>query len=316
MRVMTTTLTARSPEDLLAMVPVVFGFVPTDSIAMLTFGADRTFHARVDLPPLDEPVDEVVGSLCAPALRHGVRRVVFVLYAGSPLPAERVGRRLVRAFRSAGIEVVDVIRADGRRWFPMLHGRRSAGPGGTAYDVSSHPFAARAVVEGLVTHRSRAELAESLETDDARVALVAAADEGERAASDDPLWVRASTTRHATAGTVPSDAEASRLLRAVAPAPDALAAACTGVSRPAAPGHVALWTDLVRRAPEERLPAAASVLGLMAWLAGHGALAWCAVDRATALDPDHGLAGVVGELLMGAVPPTAWDEMQVMPDPA
>ena len=313
---MTTTLTARNPEDLLAMVPVVFGFVPTDSIAMLTFGAEQTFHARVDLPPPGEPTEEVVESLRDPAARHGVRRVVFVLYADDALPAERVCRRLVRAFRASGIEVVDVIRADGRRWFPMLRGRRATCGSGTAYDVSGHPFAAQAVLDGQVTHRSRTELAGSLETDGARAAGVVVAGGSDHPSDDDPLWVRATTVRHAAAGTVPSDAEAARLLRAVHTEPDALAAACTGVSRAAAAGHVALWTDLVRRAPEERLPTAASVLALMAWLTGHGALAWCAVDRATALDPDHELAGVVGDLLMGAVPPTTWDEMRAMPDPA
>ena len=36
--------------------------------------------------------------------------------------------------------------------------------------------------------------------------------------------------------------------------------------------------------------APAAVLGLAAWLAGHGALAWCAVDRCQAVDPDNSLA--------------------------
>ena len=45
-----TTLTARTPEDILAVVPVVLGFEPTESLVMLTFGSDPPFHARVDLP--------------------------------------------------------------------------------------------------------------------------------------------------------------------------------------------------------------------------------------------------------------------------
>jgi len=32
------TLTASTPEDVLAAVPVVLGFEPRDSVAMLTFG--------------------------------------------------------------------------------------------------------------------------------------------------------------------------------------------------------------------------------------------------------------------------------------
>ncbi len=45
-----TTLTARCPEDVLALVPVLLGFLPSESVVMLTFGAAQAFHARVDRP--------------------------------------------------------------------------------------------------------------------------------------------------------------------------------------------------------------------------------------------------------------------------
>jgi hypothetical protein len=54
-----TTLTARTPEDVLAVVPVVLGFEPTESLVMLTFGSDPPFHARVDLPERDEAVADI-----------------------------------------------------------------------------------------------------------------------------------------------------------------------------------------------------------------------------------------------------------------
>ena len=41
---------ARTPEDVLATVPLVLGFEPEDSLVLLTFGAAHPFHARVDLP--------------------------------------------------------------------------------------------------------------------------------------------------------------------------------------------------------------------------------------------------------------------------
>ena len=58
---------ARSPEDVLAVVPVVLGFVPADSVVMLTFGASQPFHARVDLPPSRAEIPEVVEALAARA---------------------------------------------------------------------------------------------------------------------------------------------------------------------------------------------------------------------------------------------------------
>lgn len=300
---MTTHFTARSPEDLLAVVPAVLGFVPHDSVVMLTFGARHPFHARVDLPPL-ESASEVVALLRDPAVHHQVRRVVLVLYAEQPRPAEQVGRVLVRGFRDAGIEVVDLIRADGRRWFPLLRGRQGR-EAGVPYDVSAHPFAAQTVLDGRVTHASRGELAATLVPEADRVARVAAAVLPGQVT--DPAWVRAAVRRLAGSGDPASDEEAARLLTAIGDDVDCRDAAWAGLDRSGVQAHVALWTDLLRRAPDDLAGPAAAVLGLVAWLAGHGALAWCAVDRAEALVPDHTLSALVADLLTAAVPPSAWE---------
>ena len=76
------------------------------------------------------------------------------------------------------------------------------------------------------------------------------------------------------------------------------------MGRDTARDHVAFWTDLVRRSPADLLPAPAALLGFAAWLAGHGALAWCAVDACQEADPDYGLADILSQLLAHAVPPT------------
>ena len=48
--------------------------------------------------------------------------------------------------------------------------------------------------------------------------------------------------------------------------------------------------------------------GYASWLAGHVALAWCALDRCLAVEPDHDLAGQVAGLHVHAVPPHVWEE--------
>jgi hypothetical protein len=73
--------------------------------------------------------------------------------------------------------------------------------------------------------------------------------------------------------------------------------------------HVALWRDVVRRAPAGLVAAPASLLGFAAWLSGHGALAWCAVERAQDDDPGYGLAGLLSTALAGGVPPSAWEPL-------
>ena len=51
------------------------------------------------------------------------------------------------------------------------------------------------------------------------------------------------------------------------------------MNRGNAGSHVALWTDMTKRAPDEVRAAPASMLGFASWLSGHGALAWCALDQ-------------------------------------
>ena len=321
-----TTLVARSPQDLLAVVPVVLGFVPQDSVVMLTFGARSAFHARIDLPP-PEQAGEAVEALLEPARRHRVRRVVFLLYTEDARRAERVCRALVTDFERAGVEVVEALRADGRRWFALLPGRHGVPEWGVPYDVSAHPFAVQAVVDGRVTHDSRAALAASLAPDPARVAALASTvAEGRSDGWAEPTrgaaeagWVRAMVSRHVAAGTVPDDAEAARLLA------DLRVVALRDVAwsllvRETARDHVGFWTDLVRRCPADLAAAPTALLGFAAWLAGHGALAWCAVDACLEADPDYGLADILSQLLAHAVPPAEWEhEMgwaDVFDDPA
>src|SRR3954451_2754813 len=99
-RTMTTTLTARGPEDLLAAVPVVLGFRPEDSLVMLTFGATRSFHARLDLPETadDEALAEIVDALLPPSRTHAVEHVAFVVYSADSVFASRLAATLVPAF--------------------------------------------------------------------------------------------------------------------------------------------------------------------------------------------------------------------------
>jgi hypothetical protein len=305
-----TTLRARTPEDLLAAVPCILGFRPADSVVMLTFGRPgQAFHARVDLPgdPADHPA--AVAVLLDPVLRHGLERVAFVLYTRDPVPAELLADELASDFAEAGVEVVEVLRADGERWFPLSPWHGPGDEGGRPYDDRTHRFLAQSVLEGRVTHESREELADSLVgTDLASIEAVARA--ARQAADDHPShaaerhWV-GSAVRRVLAGDRLDDTEVGRLL-----------VACTKVElrdeawllmdRASAAAHVELWRDVVRRSPTDLLAAPAALLAFAAWLSGHGALAWCALDRCAEADPGYRMAGLVAGALEQALPPTAW----------
>ena len=99
--------------------------------------------------------------------------------------------------------------------------------------------------------------------------------------------------------------EAARLLLLVALV-DLRDVAWAEMSRADADRHVDLWRDLLRRCPRDLVPAAASLLAFAAWLDGHGALAWCALDRCLDVDPEYSMAACIGPLLEAAVPPSVW----------
>jgi len=290
-----TVLTFRTPEDVLAAVPVLLGFEPSDSVVMLTFGGRETFHARIDLPPPTE-VDVGIDLLLDPALAHGVTQVLLVVYTDRPRYGARLIDRFGTAFLEAGIRVATTLRSDGRRWY-----RGGRGPG-VRYDVSAHPFVVRAVLEGQVVTGSRDELAARLRATAGVAAVEAALAE---VPPYDALEVAACSWRALEAGRF-DDTDLAGVLQGVVD----LAvrdAAWAGVTREDAAAHVSLWSDAVQRSPDRLVGGPAAILALSCWLAGNGALAWCAIDRCVEADPDNSLARLVGDLLTRAVPPSSWD---------
>lgn len=297
---------SRTPEDVLATVPLVLGFEPARSLVMLTFGAARPFHARVDLPRDPDALPDLVEVLREPALRHGVARVLLVGYDADGSWTGRVLRTVAAGMGAAGIEVVACLRAHRGRWWPVgpVAAPSEQGPG-RAYDAAAHRFRARSVVEGRVTLPDRAALAAGLAPhpggpDPGLVDALA------RAVPPSVRTVDALVGALLRSGERPDEDEVATLLLAAAEG-RLREPVQRRLTRASAAGLVDLWSEVVRRAPDDRVADAAGLLALCAWVSGHGALAWCAVDRAREVAPGHGLAGLVATLLEAAVPPQEWE---------
>jgi hypothetical protein len=320
------TYTVRTPEDLLALVPVVLGFVPHESVTLVTFSGPAgsgPFHARIDLPhaelgtdAYDDELDDLVEALVAPVLMHGAGRVAVLVHARSRMEAAIVSRALLTALadQAPEVEVVEALHADGVRWRPLLPGRPAWAYRGVEYDVSAHPLLAQSVLDGRVTHGSREELAATLMPDDDGVRAVeaAAADRATVPVDSDSgvaerAWARATVLAAVREGRRLDDEDAARLLLGMLD-PLVRDAAWAPMTRAAAREHVELWRDLVQRSPRALRAAPAALLGFAAWLHGDGALAWCAVERCREVAPGYGLAAHVATVLEGAVPPRVWDE--------
>lgn len=324
-------MTVRAPEDLLAVAPVVLGFTPTDSLVLLTFGPG-SFHARVDLPPPDDPAARtaLVEALVAPARHHGVRRAAVLVYTDDRRLARTVSRELDAGLSRVGVEVLDCLRADGGRWWPAHGSRRGVPEWGVPYDAESHPFAAAAVLDGRVTLPSREALAATLAPIPAEVAAVAdeallltpPGPEDTRWWSHERRWAADLVLTHLQRRSVPTTAELARLVVGLGSL--GLRDAVWAMTPPAdraeeARGAADFWTEVVRRCPGRWRAPAAALLAYTAWNSGNGALAWCAVDVAQSDDPTHTLSGLVADLLLSAVRPGSFDPalafLDVLADP-
>jgi len=322
---MTTTRTVRAtgPADLLALVPSVLGFHPEDSLVVLTIGdARQPFHARVDLPTDAEEVHQLAAHLGGVAERGAVGRVAVVVYSDDGCLTRAVVDALDHELLRVGTELVCAVRADGERWWVLdVVGEE----GGTPYDVSSHPLMAQAVLDGTVVLSSRGELAETLvgkdpqETEEVTaladgaldlIAAQASAPLGPAAARHqlavEARWVGERVQRFLEDGERLDASDVARLLVAMAVSPEVRDAAWAGMARENAARHVDLWRDVVRRTPLDLRAAPAALLGFSAWLCGHGALAWCAVESAHEADPGYGPAQVLERILAAGMPPSSW----------
>ncbi len=246
--------------------------------------------------------------------------MVLLFFSDDEARTLPVWRALRDRFASRQVDVLEALRADGRRWYPLVGGDRTIRAIGVAYDLEAHPFLAEAVFSGRVTRSSRDDVEASLDPDPARVeavegfavelarsrACLDALETPVAAVVAEGAWAHALVERHVVDGSTCSDAEAARLLWGMQQI-RVRDAAWSALRRDRARPTVAFWADVVRRSPTWLLAAPATQLGWAAWQAGDGALAWCAIDRALDVDPDYTLATLLAEALTRAIPPSTWD---------
>lgn len=298
-------LTIRSPEDLLACLPLVLGFVPERSVVMLSLTTPHGPHARADLVPPEE-VEHLGDSLAAAARGNGVDRVALAILDDDLDGADLVAQGLMRAFRTAQVDVAALVAADGTRW-------RSLGPGASGvpqtYDALHHPLVLREIVEGRVVHRTREDVRAQLGPDPVRAREVAEARRGApTSGSDGPEWVEEFLTDKVGVRVALSPTEVARLLDAVDD-PDNRDAAWCWVAKDDARKHLELWLEVVRSCAMEEAGPAASLLAFHAWLVGEGALAWCAIEHAEESGGTT-LSVLVSDLLERAAPPMMWTPLR------
>lgn len=317
-----------SPADLLALVPHLLGFYPSDSLVVLGLRGKRhkvEVGFRYDLPGPDsgaaaEIAEHAVGVLA----RQHIRTAILVGY-GSAEQVTPVADALVTAMRRSGVTVRERLRAQGGRyWSALCADPACCPPEGAPFDPGSHPTAARLAAAGMNAYPDRAALARTLEPAPDSAAAIrratnlaltefdelirTASQTGEardlRAVDAARAKVRAAIRRSRAGESVSGADELAALAVAMADlrVRDDAWARMEPEHRNA---HRRLWTAVVTSAAAEFVPAPASLLAFTAWQAGEGALASVAVERALAADPEYSMAWLVSDAMHAGLPPSA-----------
>jgi Domain of unknown function (DUF4192) len=318
-----------TPDAVLAVIPHMLGFYPSRSLVVLGLGPRQrvVLTFRYDLPdPADcDIADDIAAHASSVLGRERISGVLLVGYGPAELVAPVVAST-ARCLMGSGVDVHEVLRAEYGRYWSMLCNDEACCPReGRSYDPGSHPAAAALTDAGLAAHPDREALARTLQrpagsADRIRRATVAAqlrlsqlADYGE-AAGDRVPQLRATRTgrrevqrairRYRAGGSIDSLEQLAWLAVLVADLrvrDDAWARMDPAHSA----DHCRLWTDIVRSAAAEFVPAPASLLAFTAWQAGNGALAVMAIERALAADQEYSMAHLLDGAVQAALPPSA-----------
>ncbi|WP_238453700.1 DUF4192 domain-containing protein [Micromonospora sp. ATA51] len=281
-------LPVTSPADLIVAVPYLLGFHPTDSLVLVGLAGTRVAVAsRTDLPDPAEAVDWA-DELMPQQLRmlgHADVTTAIVIGYGPTSRVTPVVDTVTPRLRDAGFDVFDALRVTDRRYYSYLCQEPTCCPiDGVPFDPDRSNLTLHAIVAGCSTLPDRQALVASIAPIDgparhavtratykARARRRALSAEGRR----DTLIragegiVRATFARYA-ADQVLTDDELAWLtvLLPITAIRDAAWRATDSQS-----WHVALWSDITRRAHPDLAAPPASLLAFAAWRTGAGALA-------------------------------------------
>lgn len=295
------TMRINGPVDLLAAVPYLLGFHPTESLVLvgLTDGA-LVVTARLNLA---DATDNNVGSAIAAMVRGGSTELIGAIFTasttdGEGLPHRQLVKLLEALVEAAGARLLDCLVVVDKLWWSYLcTDPHCCDPGGKPLPDAPTAVEAEAVYRGMTAAPTRDSLIErftpNADRDQLRPLLVRTEQRVQRIETRGllplhTLVVLAKVTKFA-------DAAAGATGRSFAADDDVAmigaalrlrlvrASVCFAIERQELRAGE-LWLDLARRLPGPYDAAPLTMYGWTCWHQGNGTLAGMAAERAVAAD--------------------------------
>lgn len=301
----------KSRGDTVAIIPYLLGFDPVESVVVIGLeGPRRQFGPcfRLDLADGESGAAAQVDYIEALVRHLSLQSVLVVAFSTRPDRADPVMDGLCAVLRDRHVDVHEALRADGQRWWSYDCGDHVCCPAeGTLYDASSSRVAAEAVLAGMQRLPSRDALRSQFEPDPTRQPMVRDALEALVYRPPRRARVEGIIDKGLRGPTALDDDEVATLLwwLQTLPRRDSV---WIRIHRPTAEAHFALWSHVMRCAPDDLMPPAGSLAAFAAWLKGTGVLASHAADRVLEVDPQYSMAHLMHDILASAVHPEHWDE--------
>ncbi|MEU4483133.1 DUF4192 domain-containing protein [Micromonospora sp. NPDC023966] len=313
-------LTVRSSADLVAAVPYLLGFHPSDGSIVVIASRDRrvVFAARGDLPTPAHLLGEFTAHLVPVVQRQQPITDLILVGYGTPEHLDPALRIVGDALTTAGLKVREMLRVTEARIFSLTCNDPTCCPAdGTPFDPTASLVAVQATVAGLVARPDRAAVARCFTagdsacdsirgaTDSATARMEAVAAIGSAAVFEAGVLAVRDALRQHDNGVRLSDEEVAWLSVLLTDRP--VRDLAVDLTQPH-DQHITFWAEITRRADTPLVAAPATVLALTAWRSGDGALAVMAAEHALQVDPGYQLAHLVLHALQAGLPPTAIEE--------
>ncbi len=312
----------RSPDALVAAVPYLVGFHPSESAVLVWIEQRRvTLTQRLDLP--SGPGDRAawMEAMWGHRAADTADEVILVLVTART-DVERLRADVaIRASRS-GVHLRDALRVDDTRWWSLLcENEACCPPEGRAIDQrTSDAVAAEFTVRGSAPLPDRDAVVASLAPDPVAVlgvrALLAARDNVPAQGSELEIWRDEhiahilGVLRTGTGGTSAPVSAADRAtvilgLRDVRVRDTVLWEMARRQPEPLRDA-LEILVRCVASAPAGTVAPVATCCSLVAWLCGDGVRATVAAQRALADESGYSLAQLMAASLGAGLPPTTW----------